>query len=684
MATTLQVGVDIGGTFTDLVASDGDGNVVSLKISSTRGAEGRAVQTAVSRLLAERDLPPQSIARFVHGTTVATNAVLERKGAKTGLLTTEGFRDILQIGRQNRTSLYDLFFQSISPTFLVAGALRQEVRERIGPDGAVVTPLDVASLHRAIDVLLAEGVEAIAVCFLFSFVDAAHERIAREVIGERAPDVAVSLSCEVDPFFREYERTCTTAFDAYVKPRLRGYLAAIAEDLAAAGVPAAPQIMQSRGGVMGFATALQRPGRLFLSGPAAGVIGGQMVGERLGIGDLITIDIGGTSCDIALIAGGRPGIRSEGLVDGYVVRVPMVDVNAIGAGGGSIAWINGAGGLRVGPHSAGAVPGPACYGTGGTEATVTDASIVLGYIDPGYFAGGTMQLRPELAATAIAQTIAGPLGLSVEYAALGIHRVVNGQMAEGIRLVSVKRGIDPRGFTLMPLGGGGGMHAAALAEELGMTRIVVPLTPGVLSAMGLLAAPLEHELSAVYYRPLHDASIDEIGAALAELDRQCHALMQREDHVGEVQVSHFADLSYVGQSYFLEVPVGGLGPATIGRLYDDFLAAHHRVYGHSMENPARVVNLRSVHRAAPSAAVAARPYQPSGKPPQKPGRSIVVGDGGTRVQATVWDRTALPVHASIAGPAILEQSDTTTLIPPGWSAQVGSEGSLMMTKDIRA
>ena len=487
MVATMQVGVDIGGTFTDLVASDGDGNVTSLKISSTRGAESQAVRQALAQLLAERGLPPNAISRFVHGTTVATNAVLERKGAKIGLLTTEGFRDVLQMGRQNRNSLYDLFFQPTSPTFLVPGSLRREVRERIGPDGTVVTPLDRSSLHDAIDVLLQAGVEAVAVCFLFSFVNGEHERIARRMIAARAPGLAVSLSCEVDPLFREYERTCTTAFDAYVKPRLRGYLAAIGEDLAAADVSAPPQIMQSRGGVVGFATALERPGRLFLSGPAAGVIGGQMVGEQVGIRDLITIDIGGTSSDIALIADGRPGLRSEGLVDGYVVRVPMVDVNAIGAGGGSITWIDGAGGLRVGPHSAGAVPGPACYGKGGTDATVTDASIVLGYIDPEYFAGGALKLQPDLAAKAVAETVAEPLGLTLEYAALGIHRVVNAQMAEGIRLVSVKRGVDPRRFTLMPLGGGGAVHATALAEELGMTRIVVPLMPGVLSAMGLLA-----------------------------------------------------------------------------------------------------------------------------------------------------------------------------------------------------
>jgi N-methylhydantoinase A len=681
LGATIQVGVDIGGTFTDLVASDCDGIVTSLKISSTRGAESHAVRQVVAHLLAERDLPPQAIDRFVHGTTVATNAVLERKGAKIGLLTTEGFRDVLQIGRQNRNSLYDLYFQPTSPTFLVPGPLRREIRERIGPDGAVVTPLDRASLDRAVDLLLREGVEAIAVCFLFSFVNDEHERIAGDVIAERAPDVAVSLSCEVDPLFREYERTCTTAFDAYVKPRLRNYLDAIGEDLVEADVLAPPQIMQSRGGVVGFATALQRPGRLFLSGPAAGVIGGQMVGERVGIRDLITIDIGGTSSDIALIADGRPGMRSEGLIDGYVVRVPMVDVNAIGAGGGSITWIDGAGGMRVGPHSAGAVPGPACYGKGGIDATVTDASIVLGYIDPDYFAGGAMKLQPELAAKAIAETIAKPLGLTVEYAALGIHRVVNAQMAEGIRLVSVKRGVDPRRFTLMPLGGGGAVHAVALAEELGMARIVVPLMPGVLSAMGLLAAPLEHELSAVYYQVLHEASVTEIGAILAELDQRCASLMAAEHHGAETDVSHFADLAYVGQSYFLQVPLEGLGATTTARLYHDFRAAHHRVYGHSMENAVRIVNLRAVHRARANSSIGERPYMPSGKPPRKPGRTIVVGGGAERAPSTVWDRTALPSGSTITGPAIIEQSDTTTLVPGGWIATVNVDGSLIMTRD---
>jgi N-methylhydantoinase A/oxoprolinase/acetone carboxylase beta subunit len=447
--------------------------------------------------------------------------------------------------------------------------LRLEVRERIGPDGSVVTALDHASLNRAIDVLLREDVEAVAICFLFSFVNAAHERMAREAIAVRAPSLAVSVSSEVDALFREYERTCTTAFDAYVKPRLCGYLAALGGDLAVAGVSAPPQIMQSRGGIVGFSTALQRPGRLFLSGPAASVIGGQMAGGHVGIRDLITIDIGGTSSDIAVVVDGRPGLRAEGLVDGYVVRVPMVDVNAIGAGGGSVTWIDGAGGLRVGPHSAGAVPGPACYAKGGTDATVTDASIVLGYIDPAYFAGGTMQLRSDLAKQAIAETVAKPLGLTIEQAALGIHRVVNAQMAEGIRLVSIKRGVDPRGFTLMPLGGGGAVHAAALAEELGMARIIVPLMPGVVSALGLLAAPLEHEMSAVYYRALHEATLEEIRATLRDLDQRCADLMAMEQHDGDVQISHFADLAYIGQSYFLQIPIETLGPATIGRLYDD-------------------------------------------------------------------------------------------------------------------
>src|SRR5687768_5794616 len=501
-----SVGVDIGGTFTDVVCRSGNGGLRLVKIPTTRANASAGVLHAVRHMAEHWGVAPEQIRRFVHGTTVATNAVLERKGARIGLITTEGFKDLLEIGRQNRRSVYRAILEPETPVFLVPGRLRREVPERLSVSGEVLTPLDESAVRREVAVLAAADVEAIAVCFLFSYLNPAHERRVAEIIREMHPAMMVSLSTEVDPAFREYERTCITAFDAYVKPVIDRYLENMEGDLVAQNVGCALQIMQSRGGVASSRTARRRPVRLFLSGPAAGVIGGRMAGEVAGEYDLITIDIGGTSADIALVAQGKPLIADEGNLDVYAVRVPMVDVNAIGAGGGSLAWIDGAKSLRVGPKSAGSEPGPACYGRGGELPTVTDASIVLGYLDPGYFAAGSLQLQPALAHAAIERVIAGPLNMPVAQAALGIHRVLNANMAEGIRFVSVKRGIDPRKFSLVPLGGGGPVHACALARQLDMQRVIVPLHPGVLSAAGLLAAPVEHEAATAFHRVFESAT----------------------------------------------------------------------------------------------------------------------------------------------------------------------------------
>jgi N-methylhydantoinase A/oxoprolinase/acetone carboxylase beta subunit len=675
----VAVGVDIGGTFTDIVCALPDGEVRLLKLPSVPGNQNEAVRAAISHVLDDWRVAAPRIARFVHGTTVATNAVIERKGARVGLLATSGFEDVLAMGRQARHDLYDLHLRPSGPTFLVPGRRCKGVVERVGADGRVVTPLDEASLRRAIGLLLEQDVQAIAVSFLFSFLAPAHERRAREVIGEMAPEVEVSLGCEVDPAFREYERTAATAFDAYVKPVLRRYLEAIGRDLEAAGIPAPFQVMLSRGGVSLAATALERPVRMFLSGPAAGVIAGRAVGAANGLGDLITVDIGGTSCDIALIDGGRAGIRSEGVIDGYKVRVPMVDVNAIGAGGGSIAWLDGVNGLHVGPHSAGADPGPACYGRGGQEPTVTDASLVLGYIDPASFAGGTMTLRPELARGAIEERIARPLDLTVEAAALGIHRVLTAAMAEGIRLVSVKRGIDPRGFTLVAFGGGGPLHATALAEELSISRVVVPLHPGVLSAIGLLDAPVEHEVSTGFQCLLAEMDPKRLQDALADLDRRCAALMERERTTGPIGIRHTADLCYLGQSFYLEVPIAEPGPGLAAQLYRDFVAAHDRIHGHAMQAPVRLANLRSVHRSVAPTPPVERSGPPQGVPAGLPPREVRVAGHDGPVTASCWDRRGLAIGTRIDGPAIVQQSDTTTLIGPGWRARVAPTGDLVLT-----
>jgi N-methylhydantoinase A/oxoprolinase/acetone carboxylase beta subunit len=674
----VEIGVDIGGTFTDVVCRGDDGALRLVKIPTTRGNPSAGVREALDLMRRDWSVSPADIARFVHGTTVATNAVLEAKGAKIGLITTKGFRDVLEIGRQMRRAMYDLMLRPEAAGFLAPGHLRKEVRERVTADGTVLMPLDEASVERAVAELKAEGVIAIAVSLLFSFLEPAHERRIREIIERLAPDMMVSLSSDVDPAFREYERTCVTAFDAYLKPVVDRYLASMERDLAAAGLAAPLQIMQSRGGIASSRIARRRPVRLFLSGPAAGVIGGLEVGRALSLGDLITIDVGGTSCDIALVSGGEPLIRSEGEIAGYAVRVPMVDVNAIGAGGGSIAWLDDADALRVGPHSAGSEPGPACYDRGGDDPTVTDASVLLGYIDPTYFAGGSLTLVPERARSAIWRKIADPLGIPIETAALGVHRVVNAQMAEAIRLISIGRGIDPRGYTLVPLGGAGPLHATALAQELGIARIVVPLHPGVLSAAGLLHAPIEHEVSTAFPRALAAVTWSEVRDALAALDRDCAELMRSEGIPSErCQVAYSADVCYVGQSYHLEIPLSPAATEPLVVLYRDFRAAHDRVYGHGADAPARIVNLRTIHRsaAAGSQPAAYAPTDRSDKPP----RRILTADSGGFVDADVYDRRSLAPGVCFPGPAIVEQGDTTTLIEPGWRAEVARNGALVLS-----
>ena len=675
-----EIGVDIGGTFTDVVCRGADGTFRLVKLPTTRANPSTGVLHALKYMESEWGVTPGVIVRFVHGTTVATNAVLERKGAKLGLLATEGFKDVIEIGRQSRRAMYALKLAPETPVFLLPGALRKEVRERVGAEGEVLVALEEESVRRAVRELAAEGVQAIAISFLFSFLNPAHELRAREIVTEIAPHIMTSVSCEVDPAFREYERTCITAFDAYLKPVVDRYLENMESDLAASGARTPLQIMQSRGGIASSRVARRRPVRLFLSGPAAGVIGGRMAGQAAGIDDVITIDIGGTSADIALISRGKPMIASEGVIDTFSVRVPMVDVNSIGAGGGSIAWLDGAGSLKVGPVSAGAEPGPACYGRGGEQPTVTDASIVLGYIDPDYFAGGMLKLDPQKARASIEKYVARPLGLSVEEAALGIHRVVNANMAEAIRLVSVGRGIDPRQFSLLPLGGGGAVHANALARELGMRRIIVPPHPGVLSARGLLEAPVEHEVSTAFPRPLAGLALTQLRSAFSALSRQCLELMSAEGIAAkDVTIFYYADVCYIGQSYHLEIPVALDVADPLLQLRADFLAAHDRVYGHSTESPARIVNLRTIHQAHVAMLFEQPVYTPRAGNPCKAGRKIMGSSGGGYADARVYARESLPAGALIEGPAIIEQTDTTTVIESGWRAEVARDGNLLLT-----
>jgi len=677
---TVEIGVDIGGTFTDVVCYKKGQPPRIVKISSTRSDPSIAVLEALDHMVKRWNIQAQSISRFVHGTTVATNAVLERKGARVGLITTAGFKDVLEIGRHNRHTVYKVILLPETPGFLVPGARRKEAKERVTANGEVLTPLDESSVLNAARELVDDGVQAIAICFLFSFLYPRHELRARELIRKAHPDIEVSVSCEVNPEFREYERTLVSVFDAYIKPVVRGYIGRLEQQLGRAGVTVPLQIMHSRGGTSVASLVRERPVRLFLSGPAAGVVGGRMAGRAVGLNDLITIDIGGTSSDIALVSKGQAMIRPQGAIDGFPIRIPMIDVNAIGSGGGSVAWFDGAGGLKVGPHSAGSDPGPACYDRGGAEATVTDASLVLGYLNPDYFAGGTVKLVAAKASSAIREKVAGPLGLSVQQAALGIHRVINAQMAEGIRLVSIRQGLDPRNFTLVPLGGAGALHAVALARELGMERIMIPRYPGVLSAIGLLAAREEHDIAVAFPRPLKDLDLAEVRATLAKLDRRCANQMALASLQGsEIAVQHFADASYVGQAHHLEIPLNMDAPDPLEALYRDFLAAHDRVYGHSTHTPVQIVNLRTSHRSTGFDNVAEPDPSGTQDGKQKGVRDVLFAESGRPLLTNVYERSALVSASTLAGPAIIEQPDTTVLVEPGWVAHVATGGTLLIT-----
>src|SRR5215472_13907130 len=454
---SVQIGLDIGGTFTDIVALDRGGHLALTKVPSTPKDLLEGIGAATRRILDIAGAKPRDVERFIHGTTVATNAILEQKGAVTAVLTTAGFEDVLELGRMKRSRMYDLAMDPEAPTFLAPRRRRVGIRERLDAKGRVLVALNEDDVRAAVARLRAQGVQAIAVCYLFSFVNPAHERRTREIIAEIAPEISVSLSSDVDPTFREYERLCVTAFDAYLGPVVKRYLAGLADTLRGLGVPGVPLIMRSRGGIVSAALAAQQPVTLFLSGPAGGVIGAAFAAESAGVRDFVSLDMGGTSNDVAVVHDGRPLLASEGAIGPYPVRTPMVDVNTIGAGGGSIAWIDAAGGLRVGPRSAGAEPGPACYARGGDEATVTDASVVLGYLNPARFAGGAMKLDVAAAERAVA-AIGRRIGMDRVAAAAGIHRVVNARMADQIRLVTIKRGYDPRQFVLVVLGGAGPVH----------------------------------------------------------------------------------------------------------------------------------------------------------------------------------------------------------------------------------
>lgn len=668
----MEIGIDIGGTFTDAVLRSGAGALRSLKVPSTPDDPARAVGHALSRLLGGAD-DAAAVRRFLHGTTVATNAILENTAAPVGLIATRGFTDVIELGRMTRASNYDLIFGPQTPVDLVPQARRMEVTERIGADGTVLEALVEAEVATAARRLQAAGVRAVAICFLFAFLDPSHERRARDIVRATCPDLAVSLSSDVDPAPREYERTCATLFDAALKPIMSSYLGRIEQILRDAGIGVPLQVMHSRGGLLGAATARRKPIRLTLSGPSAAAIGAAAVLRGAGLSDGISIDVGGTSADVAVIRDRAPALRMDGVIGTFPVRIPTADVLAIAAGGGSIAWVDAAGGLRVGPRSAGAAPGPACYGRGGRHPTVLDASVVLGLVDPAAFAAGELVLDARAAAEAIEREVATPLGLGLREAAVAIHRIINATMAEAVRKVTIARGTDPRELPLVPAGGGGGLHAAAIAEELGQRRIVVPAAPGVLAATGLLEAPLEHDAARGFGRVLETMPEAELCAAIAALAAECHAAMAAEgvDSVG-AETLLTASASFVGQGHSLEVPVPPETTVPGVAIREGFIAAHRAAYGHARQASVRLVSLRLVKRLrAPTVPLASAPV-PCGR---RSSRLAVIG--GLAQPVAVLPRAALQAGEVLRGPAILEQDDTTLVVPAGWHVTAHSMHLLM-------
>ncbi|HZS34269.1 MAG TPA: hydantoinase/oxoprolinase family protein [Methylomirabilota bacterium] len=677
-----HVGVDTGGTFTDFVALDvASGRVHALKVPSEPADPARAVAGGLAALQARHGVPPVAIDRLIFGTTVATNAVLERKGGRTALVATRGTRDVLEIQRQWRHRLFDLALQRPEP--LVPRRWRLEADERVGADGRPVTPLTDREADRVAAEVAALGVDAVAVALLFSFLAPAHEERLRAAIARAAPGLHVSLSSGICPEFREYERTCTTALNAYVMPKVHRLAERLEAELGAAGLRGALRIMQSNGGLMSAAQARQAPVRTLLSGPAGGVVGAAAVAAAAGLRDVITMDMGGTSLDVSLVRDGQVALASEGRVGGFPVKIPQVDTHTIGAGGGSIARFF-RGTVKVGPESAGADPGPACYGRGGTEPTSTDAAVVLGLIDPAYFLGGEIALDPDAAARAVESGIARPLGLDRAEAAQAIVRVQVANMVSGIRAVSVEQGLDPRAFALLPFGGAGALYAGLVAEEMGIRRLLLPVHPSVLSALGLLMTDVKY--TEVRTRLVAAAAAD--GAALEagyrELEARLAAALAAEGiPPARTRLERVCDMRYHGQAYEVPVPVppAGADGLDVGALVARFHAAHRRSHGHADERePVELVNFRvTAIGEVPKAPLARWTGGPGGEAPAPKGeRRAYFGDAGW-LACPVFERHALAVGARVTGPALVEEPGATLVLYPGHRGVVDALGNLLVT-----
>ena len=670
------LGVDTGGTFTDFVALNADtGEIVTLKVPSVPEDPAQAVRAGLERLRDRHGVDPSRISRFVFGTTVATNAVLERKGARTALVATRGTRDVIEIQRLWRSHLFDLYIRKPPP--LVPRRRRFEVEERIGARGEVVIPLSDEEVTRIAALISEGGFEAVAICGLFSFLNPAHEQRLRDAVVAADPDLPVSISSEVSPEFREYERATTTVMNAYVMPRIDRLARRLDMVVGEVGCAAPVRIMQSNGGLMSVAATRRHPVRTLLSGPAGGVAGAVGVAGAAGLHDVIAMDMGGTSLDICLVRGGETALSTEGRVGAYPVQVPQVDVHTIGAGGGSIARVI-RGALKVGPDSAGADPGPACYGRGGVQPTSTDAAVVLGYIDPARFAGGEMPLDANAARRAVERHVGRPLEMDATEAALAIVRVQVAEMVIGIRAISVERGRDPRDFALLPFGGAGSLYAGLVAEELGIARLFVPIEPGVLSALGMLLTDVRYTEVVTRLMDTDTASAPAIEEIYGTLEHKLRRDLAGEAmDAGAIRFERSCDMRYRGQAYEINVPVPEVaaGPL-VAAMTDAFHRLHRGLYGQAAEgDPVEFVNYR-----ATGIGVIRKPELRPRDDPARP-----AAPRGTRracfprvgwFETPVFERRNLAPGSELSGPALIEGPGATVVLFPGHRLEVDRLGNM--------
>ena len=665
-----RVAMDIGGTFTDFVMIDEGSQVTSTgKTSTTPASPEQGVLEGLTQVVPE--LP--AISFIVHGTTVGLNAFLERKGTRVLLVMTAGLRDAYSIARHDRKELYTLRYRK--PERLVPRRDVYEVTERLRWDGSVDTAFDPSSLEPLIAAIKTNDIEAVAVCLVHAYVNPQHELEARQVLQRECPGLSVTLSHEIAREWREYERASTAVLNAYVAPRVEGYLRNLESELSDRGVEATLHVMQSNGGITTAAKARQQPVQTLLSGPVGGTIGGAALSRAIDRPNLLCIDMGGTSFDLSLIVDGRPTVSTETELEGLPILMPLVDIHTIGAGGGSLAWLE-AGGLRVGPQSAGAMPGPACYGRGGTDPTVTDANLFLGRLDPEFFLGGRMRLDEQAAESAL-HSIAEEIGLDDTSFAEGMLAIVNANMADAMRTITVKQGIDPRDFSLVAFGGAGPMHATWLAQELEIREVIVPWSPGTFSAWGMLQTDIRHDVVRSFYRPVAELEGNVVAEVFAELQGEAAELLASEaigadDHY----FARSADMRYVGQEYTVNVPIGG--NVDLAKIEESFHDGHRVRYGHSTPGaPVEFVNLRlaGFGRIAGEAA----PFRaPDEELDSVAGTRRATFDGAS-LDTAVHHRDRLRPGAEFAGPAVIEEQSSTTVVPPRHSMKVDELGNLLIT-----